>query len=52
MKKIFVLVCGLAFAACKKEAEAVKPQLKPVIVQMEVVNKAGNSTFYLQQVVK
>ena len=53
MKKILIIIFATAvFVSCRKEAAIEKEKDKTVIVQMEVVNTAGHSTFYIQQVVK
>jgi hypothetical protein len=56
MKRLFllmVLFVLVVFSYCKKETpQAETEAVKPVIVQMEVVNSAGNSVFYQQQMVR
>jgi hypothetical protein len=56
MKRLFllmVLFVVVVFSYCKKETSQVESKdVKPVVVQMEVVNSAGNSVFYEQQIVR
>jgi hypothetical protein len=48
-----VILIVVAFSYCKKEEpQSQTNELKPVIVQMEVVNTGGYSIFYDQQLVR
>lgn len=53
MKKLFFVSLAIIYAAsCKKEISVSTEEIKPVIVQMEVVNMEGESIFYVQQLIR